>query len=163
MNTKKLGWILVALGLVFAAVAGYYAYQRYALRWEYAEVLGRAIQRGGYSNELGDWKTMFSDFDARKQNFGMAAALTTFIGLAFIFSSKPEASADTKKCPFCAETIEPEALLCKHCGKDQPAEDPDAKLNWVCPSCNAISKGSLHACWACHKPRPEGVSLRDDL
>lgn len=163
MDAKKLGWALVALGLAFAAVAGYYAYQPYSMRWEYAEVIGRAIMRGGYSSELGEWKTMFADFEERKRNFGVAAAITVFIGLAINFSSKAESSDATKKCPFCAETIQSEALLCKHCGKDQPAEDPDAKLNWVCPSCNAISKGSLHACWACHKPRPEGVSLRDDL
>ncbi len=151
--------MLVLLGLAFAVVAGYYAYQPHAMRWEYAEVLGRAIDRGGYSGELGNWKTMLADFEERKRNFGIAAAITAFVGLAVVFSSKSEAPEVTKKCPFCAESIQSEALLCKHCGKEQPAEDPSAQMQWVCPSCNAISKGSFLQCWLCKKSRPDDVSL----
>lgn len=28
--------------------------------------------------------------------------------------------ADTKACPFCAETIKSAAVICKHCGREQP-------------------------------------------
>jgi hypothetical protein len=37
---------------------------------------------------------------------------------------------DSRKCPFCAETIKQEAVVCKHCGRDVPpapaaAPDPE--------------------------------------
>jgi len=29
-------------------------------------------------------------------------------------------SGESKKCPFCAELVKREALVCKHCGRDLP-------------------------------------------
>ncbi len=29
-------------------------------------------------------------------------------------------AGDFRKCPFCAELVKPEAIVCKHCGRDLP-------------------------------------------
>lgn len=36
-------------------------------------------------------------------------------------SQQPEPTGRT--CPFCAEDIKPEAIVCKHCGRDLPKDD----------------------------------------
>lgn len=43
--------------------------------------------------------------------------------VGFMPKLEPEKiNQDTRKCPFCAEFIKPEAKVCKHCGRDLPEE-----------------------------------------
>lgn len=70
-----------------------------------------------------------TDSGSRVHNIGLMSLQTNLLiggGFAFIsaivlilFSSKSELSDTNKKCPYCAEIIKREAVICKYCGKEQ--------------------------------------------
>lgn len=65
--------------------------------------------------------------------FLLSVALSPLIGVIGALIAKPnkaniertELSAGSmKRCPFCAELVKKKAIVCKHCGKDLPTEEP---------------------------------------
>lgn len=60
-------------------------------------------------------------------------------GLLILSAVLPESAVDgdegSRKCPFCAESIKSEAMLCKHCGKEVPSEEEMLPEFTTCPAC----------------------------
>lgn len=63
-----------------------------------------------------------------RQNIIIFAGIMTVIGAVFlglasknnVLEGRSNTSSDTRKCPFCAELVKAEAIICRHCQKDLP-------------------------------------------
>jgi len=54
----------------------------------------------------------------------------------------------TKKCPFCAEEIQEEAVVCKHCGRDLVEQPKEEKKS-------SAGRFQLYHCWNQSTSLPE--------
>ena len=50
--------------------------------------------------------------------------LNAIMAIDMVILSNKRKAANTKKCPFCAEVIQREARVCKHCGREVPKAIP---------------------------------------
>lgn len=112
---KDLGIVLLVIGIVWAVVAFN---------------MQTTITSPSQSFGSGDYKIQTPQVTVnniglmdRRRNHLMFAALTILAGVVFIgfgtVAKKPQdESSNLVTCPYCAELVKAEAVVCKHCGRD---------------------------------------------
>ncbi|OYU12618.1 MAG: hypothetical protein CFE38_06360 [Comamonadaceae bacterium PBBC1] len=130
MDFKKFGWMLIILGGSLGVVAAYHAMIPYINRWDDFKVISDATMAGYRTREYIEMKAERATDAQRVFGFGWAAAVTVFLGLALIFSSKK--SSSTKSPSTFAQS---------------------EKTYWVCGKCNETTETAKNTCWSCGAPK----------
>ncbi len=88
MDFKKFGWMLVLLGGVLASVAGYYSMIPYINRWDDYKAIAEATEAGYATSNYIAMKAARAADAQKVFGFGWAAAISAFLGVSLIISSK---------------------------------------------------------------------------
>jgi hypothetical protein len=88
MDFKKFGWMLVLLGGVLACIAGYYSFSPYINRWDDYKAIAEATEAGYATSNYIAMKAARAADAQKVFGFGWAAAISAFLGVSLIVSSK---------------------------------------------------------------------------
>jgi Double zinc ribbon len=102
--------------------------------------------------------------------FSLFMAIVCLVGFAISRNMgremRTEGPVPTKKCPFCAEFIQPEAIRCRHCSADLlPSAQPQMNspsgsgLRTLirCPDCGRDVSSEAPSCPECGRPTSSGL------
>jgi rubrerythrin len=130
MDFKKFGCMLVLLGGALASIAGYHHFSPYINRWDDFKVIAEATKAGYATSEYIAMKAARAVDAQRVFGFGWAAAISAFLGVSLIISSKKSSQTDSTA-PF----------------------SQSVKTYWVCGSCNETTETEKNTCWSCGAPK----------
>lgn len=130
MDFKRFGWSLVLLSGALAIVAGYYSLIPYINRWSDFEVIAEATKAGYATSDYITMKAARAVDAQRVFVFGWAAAISAFLGVSLIISSKKSLQTGSVA-PF----------------------SQSVKTYWVCSSCNETTETEKNTCWSCGAPK----------
>ena len=66
-----------------------------------------------------------------KVTAGLLMALLGSKGSSQTSSMPVSSSSEQRVCPFCAESVKEEAIVCKHCNRDLPERVQGLRINWM--------------------------------
>ncbi len=94
MDVRAFGMMVVFLAVILGIFAGFYAMQPYEMRDAYMDALYKATMIGESTPEFISIQQEIESLKQRASYFGIAAAITGFLGIALIISAKKPAPAN---------------------------------------------------------------------
>jgi hypothetical protein len=149
---KRFGVLLIIIGIIWGLVA---FNMDTTVQTESMSIGGMYIPSRSVNN--------LGKMDERRNHL-IAAGLALLIGVILLSSNQSKQKEESttpncgeRKCPFCAELVKREAVVCKHCQRDLPPEPeappaPPVALQpgySPCPKCNATVNDESVKCWSC--------------